>query len=45
MLIPVSGMVIMASVKLSAELMQKIHQIWHQNELVGRLSSGVTIEV
>ena len=33
MLIPVSGMVIMASVKLSGELMQEIHQIWHWNEL------------
>ena len=27
MLVPVSGMVIMASVKLSGELMQEIHQI------------------
>ena len=33
MLFPVSGMVIMASVKLSGELMQEIHQIWRWNEL------------
>ena len=33
MLVPVSGMVIMASVKWSGELMQEIHQIWHWNEL------------
>ena len=33
MLVPGSGMVIMASVKLSGELMQEIHQIWHWNEL------------
>ena len=33
MLVPVSGMVIMASFKLSGELMQEIHQIWHWNEL------------
>ena len=33
MLVQISGMVIMASVKLSGELMQEIHQIWHWNEL------------
>ena len=33
MQISVLGMVIMASVKLSGELMQEIHQIWHWNEL------------
>ena len=33
MLVPVSGMVTMASVKLSGALMQEIHQIWHWNEL------------
>ena len=33
MLVPVSGMVILASVELSGELMQDIHQIWHWNEL------------
>ena len=33
MLIPVSGMVILASVELSGELMQEIHQILHWNEL------------
>ena len=33
MLVPVSGMVITASVKLSGELIQKIHQIWQWNEL------------
>ena len=32
MLIPVSGMVILASVELGGELMQEIHQIWHWNE-------------
>ena len=37
MLVPVSAMVIMASVKLSGELMQEIHQIWHWNELVTNL--------
>ena len=33
MLVPVSGMVIMASVKLSGEPMKEILQIWHWNEL------------
>ena len=33
MLLPVSRMVILASVELSGELMQEIHQIWHWNEL------------
>ena len=33
MLVVVSGMVILASVELSGELMQEIHQIWHWNEL------------
>ena len=33
MLIPVSGMVITASVKLSGELMQEIHEIWHGTSL------------
>ena len=33
MLVPVSGMVIMASAKLRGELMQEIQQIWHWNEL------------
>ena len=33
MLVPVSGMVVLASDELSGELMQKMHQIWHWNEL------------
>ena len=33
MLVPVSQMVILASVELSGELMQEIQQIWHWNEL------------
>ena len=33
MLVPISVMVILASVELSGELMQEIHQIWHWNEL------------
>ena len=33
MLVPVSGMVILASFELSGELMQEIHQILHWNEL------------
>ena len=33
MLVAVSRMVIVASVELSGELMQEIHQIWHWNEL------------
>ena len=33
MLVPVSGMVILASVELNGELMREIHQIWHWNEL------------
>ena len=33
MLVPVSGMVILASVELIGELMQEIYQIWHLNEL------------
>ena len=33
MLFPVSGMVIVASVELSGELMHEIHQIWHWNDL------------
>ena len=38
MLVPVSRMVIMVSVKLSGELMQEIHQILHWNELVLKIS-------
>ena len=34
MLVPVSGMVILAFVQLSGELIQEIHQILHWNELV-----------
>ena len=33
MLILVSGMMILASVELSGELVQENHQIWHLNEL------------
>ena len=33
MLVPVSLLVILASVKLSGELMQEIHHIWQWNEL------------
>ena len=33
MLVPVSRMVILASIELSGELMQEIHQTWHWNEL------------
>ena len=33
MLVLVAQMVILASVELSGELMQEIHQIWHWNEL------------
>ena len=37
MLVPVSRMMILASVELSGELMQEIHQIWHWNELEANL--------
>ena len=33
LLLPVLRMVILASVELSGELMQEIHQIWHWNAL------------
>ena len=33
MLVPVSLMVILASVELRGDLMQEIHTIWHWNEI------------